>query len=85
MGLKDTIIGAGFAAFRLTGLHRLAAAATRGQGAVLMFHNVRPWRPAIPGFAPNRLLEITPEFLDAALVLVRRLGFEIVTTDESPT
>lgn len=85
MGLKGGMIGAGFAAFRATGLHRLVGAATRGQGAVLMFHHVRPWRPATPGFAPNRLLEITPEFLDEALVLVRRLGFDIVTLEEALT
>ena len=83
MGLKDSIIGAGFAAFRLTGLHRLAGAATRGRGAVLMLHHVRPWRPESPGFTPNRLLEITPEFLDDVLVLARRLGFDIVAMDEA--
>jgi peptidoglycan/xylan/chitin deacetylase (PgdA/CDA1 family) len=83
MGLKDRIIGAGFTAFRLTGLHRLAGAATRGRGAVLMLHNVRPWRPPTPGFTPNRLLEITPEFLDEALILVRRMGFDLVTLDEA--
>ncbi|WP_158813027.1 polysaccharide deacetylase family protein [Methylocapsa sp. S129] len=83
MGLKDRIIGAGFTAFRLTGLHRLAAAATQGQGAVLMLHNVRPWRPPTPGFTPNRLLEITPEFLDATLGLVKRMGFDLVTLDEA--
>ena len=85
MGLKSGMIGAGFAAFRATGLHRLVGTATRGQGAVLMFHHVRPWRPATPGFAPNRLLEITPEFLDEALVRVRRSGFDIVTLDEALT
>jgi peptidoglycan/xylan/chitin deacetylase (PgdA/CDA1 family) len=83
MGLKNSIIGAGFTAFRVTRLHRLAAAATRGQGAILMFHNVRPWRPATPGFAPNRLLEITPEFLEATLVLARRMGFDILALDEA--
>jgi peptidoglycan/xylan/chitin deacetylase (PgdA/CDA1 family) len=83
MGLKDRVIGAGFAAFRLTGMHRLAGAATRGRGAVLMFHNVRPWRPPTPGFTPNRLLEITPEFLDETLVLIKRMGFDIVTLDEA--
>ena len=83
MGLKSRMIGAGFATLRATGLHRLLGAATRGQGAVLMFHHVRPWRPATPGFAPNRLLEITPEFLDEALVLARRLGFDILTLDEA--
>jgi peptidoglycan/xylan/chitin deacetylase (PgdA/CDA1 family) len=83
MGFRDRVIGAGFAAFRSTGLHRLAAAATRGRGAVLMLHHVRPWRPESPGFAPNRLLEITPEFLDDALVLARRLGFDLVSMDEA--
>jgi peptidoglycan/xylan/chitin deacetylase (PgdA/CDA1 family) len=83
MSLKSRIIGTGFTAFRLTGLHRLAGAATRGRGALLMFHNVRPWRPPTPGYAPNRLLEITPEFLDETLVLIRRMGFDIVTLDEA--
>jgi peptidoglycan/xylan/chitin deacetylase (PgdA/CDA1 family) len=83
MALKDRIIGAGFAAFRLSGLHRIAARATRGQGAALMFHSVRPWRPAMPGFSPNRLLEITPEFLDETLSLVKRMGFDIVALDEA--
>jgi peptidoglycan/xylan/chitin deacetylase (PgdA/CDA1 family) len=83
MGLKNNIIGAGFSAFRATGLHRLAGMATRGQGAALMLHHVRPWNPPTPGFTPNRLLEITPEFLDEALVLVRRMGFDIVTLEEA--
>jgi peptidoglycan/xylan/chitin deacetylase (PgdA/CDA1 family) len=82
MAIRDKIIGAGFAVLGASGLHRLAASATRGRGAILMFHHVRPWRPPTPGFAPNRLLEITPEFLDAVLGLVRRLGFEIVAMDE---
>lgn len=83
MGVKSKIIGTGFEAFRLTGLHRLVSSATRGLGAVLMLHHVRPWRPATPGFTPNRLLEITPEFLDETLGLARRMGFDIVSLDEA--
>jgi peptidoglycan/xylan/chitin deacetylase (PgdA/CDA1 family) len=83
MTVKDRIIGAGFEAFRLTRLHKLAGAATRGLGAILMLHHVRPWSPATPGFAPNRLLEITPEFLDETLGLIRRVGFDIVSLDEA--
>jgi len=78
---KDKIVSAGFALFRATGLHRLAAPWTRGIGAILMFHQVRPWVDR--EFAPNRLLEITPEFLDAALTRLRRLGFDIVSLDEA--
>ena len=77
--LRDTAIAAGFALFRATRLHRLAARWTRGRGAILMFHRVRPWRER--GFAPNRLLEITPEFLEAAIVGTKAAGFEIVSLD----
>ena len=83
MALRKFIIDAGFAAFRASGLHKALAPATRGQGVILTFHRVRPWEPATPGFAPNRLLEITPEFLDRALGLTRRLGFELVALEEA--
>jgi peptidoglycan/xylan/chitin deacetylase (PgdA/CDA1 family) len=63
----------------MTGLHRLAAGLTRGAGAILMFHHVRPW--VARDFAPNRLLEITPEFLDAVLTRLEALGFAIVSLD----
>ena len=78
-GLRDTTIAAGFALFRATRLHRLMARWTRGRGAILMFHHVRPWRAR--GFAPNRLLEITPEFLEQVIVCARTSGFEIVSLD----
>jgi peptidoglycan/xylan/chitin deacetylase (PgdA/CDA1 family) len=83
MPLKNRLIDAGFAAFRVSGLHKALAPMTRGQGVILTFHRVRPWRDETPGFAPNRLLEITPQFLDEALGLTRRLGFEFVTLDEA--
>ncbi len=61
MGLRDKAISAGFAVFGATRLHRLAAGLTGGLGAILMLHHVRPWVER--DFAPNRLLEITPDFL----------------------
>jgi peptidoglycan/xylan/chitin deacetylase (PgdA/CDA1 family) len=78
-GLREKIISAGFTAFGATGIHRLAAPLTRGLGAILMFHHVRPWVER--DFAPNRLLEITPQFLDAALDLVKTRGFDIISLD----
>ena len=83
MAIRDRIIGAGFAALGATGLHRLASGFTRGRGAILMLHQVRPWRPPTPGYAPNRLMEITPEFLDIVLTLVKRSGFDLVSMDEA--
>jgi peptidoglycan/xylan/chitin deacetylase (PgdA/CDA1 family) len=83
MGIKHKLIEAGFAAFRLSGLHRAVAPLTRGRGVILTFHRVRPFAPPSPGYAPNRLLEIEPDFFDAALTLVRRLGFEFVSLAEA--
>jgi peptidoglycan/xylan/chitin deacetylase (PgdA/CDA1 family) len=77
---KSDLIKAGFAMFEATKLHRLVQSWTRGQGAILMFHHVRPWTPR--DYAPNRLLEITPGFFDAVLTRVKALGFDIVSLDE---
>jgi peptidoglycan/xylan/chitin deacetylase (PgdA/CDA1 family) len=78
---KKRLISSGFSFFRMTGLHHLAAPLTRGAGAILMFHQVRPWEAR--DFAPNRLLEITPEFLDAVLTRLTALGFAIVSLDKA--
>ncbi len=83
MGLKNHLITTGLAAFRASGLHKAIGAATRGAGVILTLHHVRPWRPSTPGFAPNRLLEISPEFLDEALGVVRAMGFAFVSLDEA--
>ena len=79
--MRKAVIGAGLRVLRATRLHALARPFTQGIGAILMFHNVRPWRTATPGYAPNRLLEITPEFFEAVIGKVRALGFEIVTME----
>ena len=79
--MRKAVIGAGLRLLRATRLHALARPFTRGIGAILMFHHVRPWRLPTPGFSPNRLLEITPEFLEAAIGKARELGFEIVPLD----
>lgn len=70
----------------LAGLHfsgaaRLLSPLTASSGAVLMLHHVQP--EELKGFAPNRLLQITPQFLDSAIREVRRSGFDIVDMDEA--
>ena len=64
-----------------TGLHR--ALAQPGAGLILALHRVRPFAPPLPGYAPNRLLEVTPEFLDAALARIAERGFEFVDLAEA--
>jgi peptidoglycan/xylan/chitin deacetylase (PgdA/CDA1 family) len=80
--MRDRIIGAGLRFFRATGLDRAASLLTRGRGAVLMFHNVRP--ALRRDFAPNQPLEITPEFFEAALTLLKELRYEIISIDQLP-
>ena len=81
MSFKRRLIGAGFAAMRATGLHR--ALAQRSAGFILALHRVRPFLAPTPGYAPNRLLEVTPEFLDAALGRIASSGFEFVDLAEA--
>lgn len=51
------------------------------RGIILAAHRVRPFEGT--DFAPNRSLEITPDFLGDALRLVRRRGYELVSMDEA--
>jgi peptidoglycan/xylan/chitin deacetylase (PgdA/CDA1 family) len=67
--------------FRASRLHRLAGGFFRGRGAILTFHRIRP-AENLP-FAPNALLEITPQFLDCVLTRLRDNGFVIVSLDEA--
>ena len=81
MESKNLLIASGFSLFKLTRLHRIAAPFTRGLGAILMFHRVRP-ATAEP-FSPNGLLKITPEFFDAVLTRLKALGFAILSLDDA--
>ena len=82
MAGKHRLFSAGFKAIAATRADRWLRPLAQGAGLILTFHRVRPW--AGGGFAPNRLLEVTPEFLEATLRVLRREGFEIVPLDEAP-
>src|SRR5262245_19997691 len=51
-----------------------------GVGVLLTLHQVRPPRP--DRFQPNRLLEITPGFLEHVVGELRRSRVDIVSLDE---
>jgi peptidoglycan/xylan/chitin deacetylase (PgdA/CDA1 family) len=80
MNLRHTAFAAAFRAITLTGADRWARGLGQGVGAILMLHHVRPW--AGLRFAPNRLLEVTPDWLADALQLVRDEGYDLVGMDE---
>lgn len=64
-----------------SGGHALMSRFCRGIGVIFTLHRVCPHNPA--PFHPNRILEITPEFLEQAIIETRRQGFEFVSLDEA--
>ena len=82
MALKHRLFSAGFRAIAATRADRWLRPVAQGVGVILTFHHVRPWRGR--DFAPNRLLEITPEFLDRTLHMLHRCGFELISLDQVP-
>jgi peptidoglycan/xylan/chitin deacetylase (PgdA/CDA1 family) len=82
VSLKHDVFRAVFTVLSATGAHRLTGPRFRGTGAILMLHHVRPWRER--AFAPNRLLEVTPDFLDAVLCRCRAIGLDLVAMDDVP-
>lgn len=80
---RHALFAAGFRALAATRADRWLGPVTRGSGVVLTFHHVRP--AAFGDFAPNRLLEITPDFLDLTLRTINAEGFEIIALDELPS
>lgn len=61
--------------------YRLFNSGCSGVGAIFTIHHVIP-AGRQSKFAPNRILEITPEFLDQTIKQVRELNYDIVSLDE---
>src|SRR5262245_38230948 len=68
-------------ALHYCGADRLVAPLTRGVGAIFTLHHVRSEPPA--AFEPNRILRVTPQFLEQALFEIRRAEFDVVSLDEA--
>jgi peptidoglycan/xylan/chitin deacetylase (PgdA/CDA1 family) len=80
MALRKTMIRAGLETLYFTGAHRVLSRWLGGAGVILTMHHVRP--ASAEPFQPNRLLEITPEFLASTIDQLRGLGFVFVSMDE---
>jgi peptidoglycan/xylan/chitin deacetylase (PgdA/CDA1 family) len=79
-GLKKTIIRTGLETLYFSGMHHLMRPLVGGVGAILMLHHVRP--PRSEAFQPNRLLEVTPVFLERLLRRLSRARIDVVSLDE---
>lgn len=74
-------IRAAFELLAATRLPRLIRKLSRSRGVILTLHRVVPEPPE--EFSPNAILQVTPEFLEAAILGVRELGLDIVPLDEA--
>jgi peptidoglycan/xylan/chitin deacetylase (PgdA/CDA1 family) len=79
-GAKKAIIRTGLEALYFTGSHLALKPFFSGIGAILTLHHVRPARQ--DAFQPNRLLEVTPEFLEEVIERLRRADIDLVSLDE---
>lgn len=82
MSLKTSLFRSALLSLHKTGLYGLMPAGMSGVGVVFMLHRVRP-QEETDGFAPNGILEITPEYLNAALTAIRALDYDFVSLDEA--
>ncbi len=80
-GVKTAMMKAAMTGLYHTGAHRLLAPYTQGSGVIFTLHHVRP--ESGKAFAPNRILEVTPEFLEAVLDQVEAEGLDVVDLDEA--
>jgi peptidoglycan/xylan/chitin deacetylase (PgdA/CDA1 family) len=63
-----------------SGAHALLRPLLGGAGAILTLHHVRPGRS--DRFQPNRLLEVTPHYLERVVRRLRRSRVDLVSMDE---
>jgi peptidoglycan/xylan/chitin deacetylase (PgdA/CDA1 family) len=81
--VKTAMMKAAMSGLYHTGAHRLLAPYTQGVGVIFTLHHVRPAPAAPKDFAPNRILEVTPEFLSSVLDQVADAGLDVISLDEA--
>ena len=83
MSRKNTqILRAALSALHYVRADALLAPLTSGAGVIFTLHHVRPGPPQ--PFEPNRILSITPEFLERVIRQVLEAGFDVVGLDDVP-
>jgi peptidoglycan/xylan/chitin deacetylase (PgdA/CDA1 family) len=82
MPTQAALLRAALKAMQVTRAGALLAPMTRGIGVVFTLHHVRP-DPQDP-FSPNRILSITPDYLDRVIGHVLDAGYDVVRLDELP-
>jgi peptidoglycan/xylan/chitin deacetylase (PgdA/CDA1 family) len=79
---STSLLKAALTAVHYSGAGSLLGPLTRNAGVIFMLHQVRP-EPPQP-FEPNRILRVTPDFLDEVLSTVKDEGYDLVALDDVP-
>ena len=66
-----------------SGASQLLRSLFQGKGAIFMLHHVRPGGGLQTGFAPNSILEVTPEFLDQVIRMVKERGYDLLSMQDA--
>ena len=78
--MNKAIIRTGLETLYFSGMHHFMRPLVGGVGSILTMHHVRLRRP--DAFQPNRLLEITPNFLEGLLKRLARARVDVISLDE---
>ncbi len=78
--MKKTVIRTGLETLYFSGMHHLMRPLLGGVGTILTLHHVRP--PRSEAFQPNRLLEVTPVFLERLLRRLKRSRLDVISLDD---
>lgn len=81
MAAKPALARSTLLALYASGAHRFVPRSIHGIGTIFMLHRVR--EPDGADFAPNRILEVTPKFLEETLHHVRERGMVTLSLDEA--
>jgi peptidoglycan/xylan/chitin deacetylase (PgdA/CDA1 family) len=80
---STTLLKAALAAVHYSGAGSFLGPFTKGAGVIFMLHQVRPDPPL--EFEPNRILRVTPDFLESVVVSMLESGFDVISLDELPS
>ncbi len=78
--MRDFVLKTTLNGLYYSGLQAASSFWTGGIGAILMLHHVRDQSKSL--FAPNRHLQITPDFLERVLKSAKKSGYEFVSLDQ---
>jgi peptidoglycan/xylan/chitin deacetylase (PgdA/CDA1 family) len=74
------LIKAALTAVRYSGAESLFAPMTSGSGVIFMLHRVLPEPPQ--NFEPNRILKVTPDFLESVVRATLDADFDVIALDD---